>query len=109
MTATELEPTITYSGHPSSRTPTGPWKKFEIGNIWDNGKFKILAFYKALDKPNTVFTPVLTLVSLAIGERKYIDIFAIIVILFSVKISQIARLFSSCIMHMQWFESLQKL
>ena len=100
---------LKYSGHPLSRTPTGLAKKFEIANVRDSGKFKILAFYKALDKPNTVFTPVLTLVSLAIGERKYIDIFTVIVILFSVKIRQIARLFSSCIMHMQWFESLQKL
>ena len=100
---------LKYSGHPLSRTPTGPGKMFEIANIWDSGKFKILAFYKALDKPNTVFTPVLTLISLEIGERKYIDIFTVIVILFSVKIRQITRLLSSCIMHMQWFESLQKL
>ena len=98
-----------YSGHPPSRTSTGLAKKFEIANVRDSGKFKILAFYKALNKPNSVFTSVLTLVSLTIGERKYIDIFTVIVILFSVKIRQIARLFSSCIMHMKWFKSLQKL
>ena len=32
--------------------------------VRDSGKFKILAFYKALGKPNTVFTSVLTLVTL---------------------------------------------
>ena len=69
--------------------------------VRDSGKFKILVFFKALKKPNTLFTSLLTLVSLAIGERKYIDIFTVIVILFLVKIRQIARLFSSCIMHMQ--------
>ena len=33
-----------YSEHPLSRTPTGPAKKFEIVNVRDSGKFKILAF-----------------------------------------------------------------
>ena len=75
-----------YSGHLPSLTPTGPTKKFKIANVRDSGKFKILVFYKALNKPNTVFTCVLTLVSLAVGERKYIDIFTVIVILFPVKI-----------------------
>ena len=69
---------------------------FEIA---ENSKFWLSA--KALEEPNTAFTSVLTLVSQAIGERKYIDIFTVIVILFSGRISQIARLFSSCIMHMQ--------
>ena len=65
-------------------------------------KFKSLAFYKALGKLNTVFTFAMTLLSLkAIGERKYIDMFTVIVALFSIKISQNARLFSSCVMHMQ--------
>ena len=52
-----------------------------------------------LGKPYTVFT--------SIGGRKYVDIFTAIDILFSVKISQNTRLFSSCVMHMQRFESLQ--
>ena len=43
-------------------------KKFEIANVQD-GKFKILTYYKALDKPNTLFTSVLTLVNLK-GNRK---------------------------------------
>ena len=56
--------------------------------------FKILAFYKLLGKPNTVFTSVLTLISLKGNRReKYIDIFTVIGISFSVKISQNARLF----------------
>ena len=71
---------IRYSEHPPSRTPTGPAKKFEIASVWDSGKFQILAFYKGLNKPNTVFTSVLTLVSLAIGERKYFNIFTVILI-----------------------------
>ena len=53
-----------HSGHPLSRTPTGPAKKFKIANVRDCGKFKILAFYKALGKPNTVFTSALTLPTL---------------------------------------------
>ena len=68
---------------------------FEIANVRNSGKFKILAFHKALGKPNTVFTSILTL---ATGEKKYIDIFTVIGILFSVKISQNARLFSSWVM-----------
>ena len=35
-----------------------------MANIQDSRKFKILAFYKALGKPNTVFTSALTLVTL---------------------------------------------
>ena len=54
---------LKYSGHPLSRTSTGPAKKFVITNVRDSGKFKILAFYQVLGKPNTVFTSVLTLVS----------------------------------------------
>ena len=53
-----------YSGHRLSRTPTGLAKKIEMANIQDSRKFKILAFYKALGKPNTLFTSVLTLVTL---------------------------------------------
>ena len=83
--------------------------KFEIANVRDGGKSKNLTFYKALNKPNTVFTSVLTLLGQAIGERKYINIVTVTVILFSVEIRQIARLFSRCIMHMQRFKSLQKL
>ena len=41
-------------------------------------------------------------------ERKYIDIFTVTGILFLVKISQNIRLISNCVMHMQWFEYLQK-
>ena len=52
-----------------SRTPTGPAKKFGVANVGDSGKFKILAFCKALGKPDTIFTSVLTLVSL-IGNRR---------------------------------------
>ena len=92
-----------------SQTRTGLSKNFEIANVRDGGKLKNLTFYKALNKPNTVFTSVLTLLSQVIGERKYINIVTVIVILFSAEIRQIARLFSSCIMHMQRFESLQKL
>ena len=61
-----------YSGHPLSRTLTGPAKKFEIVNVWDNGNFKTLAFYKAFGKPNTVFTSVLTLGSLKCNAREKI-------------------------------------
>ena len=61
-----------YSGHPLSRIPTGPAKKFEKANVRDSGKFKILALYKALGKPNTVFTSVLTLVSLKGNSREKI-------------------------------------
>ena len=50
-----------YSGHALSRTPTGPAK---------NGIFKILAFYKALGKPNAAFTSVLTLGYLKCNTRK---------------------------------------
>ena len=53
-----------YSGHPLFRTPAGPAKKFEITE-----NPKILAFYKALGKRNTVFTSVLTFVSLK-GNRR---------------------------------------
>ena len=82
-----------YSEHLLSRTPTA--KRLEITNVRDGGKFKILAFYKALGKPNTVFTFVLTLEGLkGVGERKYIHNLTAIGILFSVKISQNARLFS---------------
>ena len=42
-------------------------------------------------------------------ERKYTNIFTVIGILLSVKISQDAKLFFNCVMYMQWFESLQKL
>ena len=63
---------IHYSGHPLSRTPTGPAKRFEIVNVRDSGKSKFFAFYKALGKPNTVFTPVLTLVSLQDNRREKI-------------------------------------
>ena len=42
------------------------------------------------------------------GERKYIAIFTVVGVFFSVKISKNAGLFSSCVMHMEWFESLQK-
>ena len=59
-----------YSGHAFSRTPTGPAKKFEIANVRDNGIFKILAFYKALGKPNTAFSSVLTLGNLKCNTRK---------------------------------------
>ena len=41
-------------------------------------------------------------------ERKYIDIFTVTGILFLVKISQNTRLISNYVMHMQWFEYLQK-
>ena len=41
-------------------------------------------------------------------ERKYIDIFSVTGILFLVKISQNTRLISNYVMHMQWFEYLQK-
>ena len=56
-----------------SRTPTGPAKKFEVANVRDSGKFKILAFCKALGKPNTIFTSVLTLVSLNGNRREKIN------------------------------------
>ena len=59
----------TYSEHPLSRTSTGPAKKFEITNLRNSGKFKILAFYKMFGKGDTVFTSVLTLVSLK-GNRR---------------------------------------
>ena len=61
-----------YSGHPLTRTPTGPTKKFDIANVRDNGNFKTLAFYKAFGKPNTVFTSVLTLGSLKGNAREKI-------------------------------------
>ena len=64
---------------------------------------KLLAFYKALGKPNAVFTSVLTLVSLKGDRRENILIFlqCLIGILFSLKISQNGRLLSSCVMHMK--------
>ena len=40
--------------------------------IRDSGKFKVLAFYKALGKPSTVFTFVLTLISLKGNKREKI-------------------------------------
>ena len=61
-----------YSRHALSRTPTGPGKKFEIANVQDSRKFKILAFYKALVQPNTVFISVLTLVILKGNRREKI-------------------------------------
>ena len=59
-------------GYPLSPTPTGLAKNFEIANVRDSGKFKILAFYKALGKPNTIFTSVLTLISLKGSRREKI-------------------------------------
>ena len=44
----------------------------EIVNVQDSRKFKVLAFYKALDKSDTVFTSVLTLVSLKGNRRQKI-------------------------------------
>ena len=61
-----------YSGHLLSRTHTGPAKKFEVANVRDSGKFKILAFYKAFGNPSTVFTSALTLVSLKDNRREKI-------------------------------------
>ena len=61
-----------YSGHPLSRTLMGPAKTFEIANVRDSRKFKILAFCKALGNPNTIFTSVLTLVSLKGNRREKI-------------------------------------
>ena len=81
--------------------------------VQESGKFKILAFYTELGKSNTVFTSILNFVSLKGNarerERKYTNIFTVIGILLSVKISQDAKLFFNCVMYMQWFESLQKL
>ena len=88
------------SGHLLSRAPTGPAKKSEIENVRNRRKFEILAFQKAFGKPKVLKT---------IGERKYINIFTVTGIILSIKISKITRLFSSCVIHMQWFESLQKL
>ena len=42
---------------------------FEIVNVRTIGKLKILAFNKALGKPNIVFTSVLTLINLK-GHRR---------------------------------------
>ena len=58
-----------YSGYALSRTPTGPAKIFEIVNVRAIGKLKILAFNKALGKPNIVFTSVLTLINVK-GHRR---------------------------------------
>ena len=33
-----------YSGHLLSQAPTGPAKKFEIGNVQNSGKFNIFNF-----------------------------------------------------------------
>ena len=60
-----------YRRNPLSRTLTGPAKKFEIANIRDSWKFEV-AFFKVLGKPNTVFTSVLTLVSLKKSRREKI-------------------------------------
>ena len=78
-----------YSRHPLSQTPTGLAKKFEIANVRDSGRYKIVDFYKALGKPNTVFNYLLTLVSLKGNRREKIyRYFYSIDILFLVEISQ---------------------
>ena len=62
-----------YSGHPLSQTPTRPAKMFEIVNVRDCKKFKIFAFYKVLGKANTLFTSILTLVSLKANRTEKRD------------------------------------
>ena len=90
---------LNYSGHPLSQPLTGPAKKLEIPNVRDSRKFKIIAFYKTLGKPNTAFTSALTLVSLnVIVERKHINTFTVIYF----RLKQVnAGLFSGCVIHMQ--------
>ena len=66
---------VMYSRHPLSGTPTGSAKTFAIVNDPDSWKFKIIAFYKVSGKPNTIFTSMLTSVSLKGSRRENILIF----------------------------------
>ena len=76
---------------------------FEIANVRDSKKFKILAFNKRLGTPKPVFTSIFPLVRLKDSRREKIcRYFTVTGVLFSVKIIQNAILFSSCVMHMQY-------